>query len=95
MTQPAINVVWLKRDLRLQDHAPLFEAEKAGLPYLILYCFEPSLIAHPDTSARHLQFIYASLQEMNQKLQKKGRHVEICHAEILEVLKALQEHYRI
>ena len=32
-----INIVWLKRDLRLQDHEPLFLAEKSGLPYIIIY----------------------------------------------------------
>ena len=28
MGKQQINVVWLKRDLRLQDHAPLFRAEQ-------------------------------------------------------------------
>ncbi len=27
----AINIVWLKRDLRTQDHAPFNAAEKEGL----------------------------------------------------------------
>jgi uncharacterized protein (TIGR03643 family) len=27
---PAVNVVWFKRDLRVQDHAPLAAAAKAG-----------------------------------------------------------------
>ena len=34
-----INVVWLKRDLRLNDHACLAAAEASELPYLIMYCF--------------------------------------------------------
>lgn len=29
----AINIVWIKRDIRSQDHLPLHEAKKAGLPY--------------------------------------------------------------
>ncbi|WP_370652604.1 deoxyribodipyrimidine photo-lyase [Sediminibacterium sp.] len=52
-----INLVWLKRDLRTQDHGPLHAAEQAGLPYLIVYLFEPSIIRYPDTSERHLQCI--------------------------------------
>ena len=26
--QPEVNIVWLKRDLRIQDHAALYEATK-------------------------------------------------------------------
>ncbi len=95
MGREAINVVWLKRDLRLQDHAALHHAEEAGLPYLLLYCFEPSLMAYPDTSLRHLQFIYHSLNDLNRQLQRFQREVYTCHAECLDVLQRLQERYRI
>ena len=40
----SISVVWFKRDLRLQDHAPLAEAIRAGRPVLLCYCFEPELM---------------------------------------------------
>ena len=43
-----INVVWLKRDLRLNDHACLAAAEAEGIPYLALYCFEPAMLKAPD-----------------------------------------------
>ncbi|MBN3574171.1 deoxyribodipyrimidine photo-lyase [Vibrio neptunius] len=36
-----INLVWLKRDLRLTDHAPLNAALRSGTPTLIFYVFEP------------------------------------------------------
>ena len=39
-----INIVWLKRDIRSQDHLPLQKAEESDLPYLIIYLFEPSII---------------------------------------------------
>ena len=43
-----VNIVWLKRDLRSRDHEPLLKAESAGIPYLIIYVFEPSRIEYPD-----------------------------------------------
>ncbi|MFT5878015.1 MAG: deoxyribodipyrimidine photo-lyase, partial [Dokdonia sp.] len=55
MKRQAINIVWLKRDIRSQDHEPLQIAESAGMPYRIMYVFEPSQINYPDTSLRHLQ----------------------------------------
>lgn len=36
------QVVWLKRDLRIRDHAPLFQASQLG-DVLPLYILEPFL----------------------------------------------------
>ena len=81
MPKQKINIVWLKRDIRTQDHLPLRQAELSGIPYLIIYCFEPTLISYPDTSVRHLQFIYNSLISTNNKLADYDRHIDICYAE--------------
>jgi deoxyribodipyrimidine photo-lyase len=84
-----VNIVWLKRDLRLTDHAPFAEAECHDLPYIIVYAFEPSLVAHEDTSSRHLSFIYHSLVEINEQLLPLNRTVLIYHEEIVNVLQSL------
>ena len=85
MILESINIVWIKRDLRLQDHEPLLRAEKSGLPYVIVYFFEPSVLNYPDTSTRHLQFVYSSLEVMNAKLVDYKRSVEIFYAEASQV----------
>jgi len=41
MSKETVNIVWLKRDLRSQDHAPLLKSEREGIPYHIIYLFEP------------------------------------------------------
>ena len=48
-----INVVWLKRDLRLQDNEAIFNATKTNIPTLLLYVFEKSLINDSHYSPRH------------------------------------------
>ena len=85
----AINIVWLKRDLRTQDHAPLLAAEAAAEDYLILYLFEPHLLDYPDTSLRHSQFVYHSIEEMNRRLAASGRKVQRLYAEAVEVFEVL------
>jgi len=50
MPKQAINIVWFKRDLRLRDHAPLKAAIDNGLPTLLIYCFEPSMMRLPQSS---------------------------------------------
>lgn len=106
-----INLVWLKRDLRTQDHAPLNAAEKAvtmvqdqnaanhqekeSVPYLIVFLFEPSIIPYPDTSARHLQFQYHSILAMNKILSVYNRRVNIFYADAIEVFEEIAEQYSI
>lgn len=95
MPKKKVNIVWLKRDLRLQDHAPLAAAEKAALPYCVLYLFEPDLIKHPDTSHRHLQFIYSSLRELDRQLEQWNGKVNILHANAHEAFDWLHQRYDV
>lgn len=90
-----INIVWLKRDIRTQDHAPLDAAEKAGLPYRIIYLFEPEMIAHPDSSDRHLQFIYHSILDLDRHLAQYNRQVEIFYGNAEDVFHYLLGHENI
>jgi deoxyribodipyrimidine photo-lyase len=95
LEKKTINIVWLKRDIRSQDHLPLWQAETDGLPYLIIFLFEPSLIQYPDTSLRHLQFQYHSILRLNQKLTHYSKAAIIFYAEAVEALKAIQIQYDI
>ena len=90
-----INIVWLKRDLRTQDHSSFFEAENSELDYIPIYIFDSSLISSPDTSLRHLQFIYYSLEAINNELKKHKRKVGIYHAKSLDVFKELNNEFEI
>ncbi len=62
---PPLRIIWLKRDLRLRDHAPMAEAMRMGGPHLVLYCFEPEDLAHPTTSGRHLAFVQQGLADLD------------------------------
>ena len=90
-----INVVWLKRDLRSQDHKPLYVAEKADIPYIIIYIYDTKLLNHPDSSTRHLQFIYHSILDLNIKLSNFNKNVEIFYGPSLEIMKYLIDKYEI
>ena len=95
MNSKAINIVWLKRDLRSQDHAPLLKAECAGIPYLIIYLLEPSRIEYPDTSQRHLQFVYHSISSLDKVLSEFNRRVELFYAEAIDVFNYLIKDFNI
>ena len=66
--RPPIGIVWLKRDLRLHDHAALHVALKENKRVLLVYVFETVLAQDPHYSSRHFDFIKQSLIDMNRQL---------------------------
>jgi deoxyribodipyrimidine photo-lyase len=94
MLQP-INIVWFKRDLRLQDHACITAAARAGIPTVLLYVYEPSVWAAPQYSARHWWFVWQCLQDLNRQLATYHTKIHIIHGEVTDVLNQLQEFYQI
>ena len=90
-----INIVWIKRDIRSQDHLPLHLAEQNNLPYLIVFIFEPSVISYPDSSIRHLQFQFHALSQLNQKLKLYNKRVEILFTDAIKVFSAIHQQFDI
>lgn len=95
MKKQPINIVWLKRDIRSQDHEPLFRAEQSSIPYIIIYLFEPSIIEYPDTSPRHLQFVYHSILALNKTLAPYNRDVNLFYGEAIDIFKYLHTTFNI
>ncbi len=91
----AINIVWLKRDLRLRDHAPLADAIATGRPCLLLYCFEDLLLRDPHYRRRHWRFINQSLDDMDKTLAPLGQRVWRCSGDMLELLAAIDGHFNV
>lgn len=90
--KPILQIVWIKRDLRTRDHAPLAAAEASGLPYRVIFIFEPSLVGHADCSDRHLRFQWQAIQDMQQRL---GRPVDVFWGEAEAVFSSLIEAFDV
>lgn len=77
-----MQLVWLKRDLRVSDHEPLRlalgQASAAG-SVLVCYFHEPALLSAPDSAAQHLAFVQETLAQIRQTLQGEGSDLmEVC-----------------
>ncbi len=83
-----MNWVWLKRDLRLHDHAPLIRALDSG-PSTVVFLVEPSLLAAPDMDAQHWDWIAASLTEVALECGKKGIPFRVLRGEAVDVFQPL------
>ena len=90
-----IHVVWLKRDLRLQDNEAIFNALKTGKQVLLLYSFEPKLVNDPHYSQRHWDFIKQSLVDLNNELTAYNSKVLVVQSDIISVINQLLSQYNI
>jgi deoxyribodipyrimidine photo-lyase len=90
-----INIVWLKRDLRVQDHAAFDAADKSELPFLPIFILEPSQLSYPDSSERHLQFQYHSILGINEFLSPAKIKVEIFQSEAIPTFEFLTDIFNV
>ena len=95
MKKQEINLVWFKRDLRFTDHEPLYFAQQSKLPLLLIYIFEPSVMAYDDSDVRHWRFVYESLAEMNGRLKSLNAKIFIFHNETQTVFETLLNSFTI
>lgn len=71
MAEGLPQVVWFKRDLRLNDHAALQAAALAG-PVVPLVVVEPEYWRGADTSARQWRFWRAAIADLAQAIAARG-----------------------
>lgn len=88
-----VQVVWFKRDLRIEDHEPLLQASKCG-PVVPLFILEPSVVSAPDFDRLHAGFLAESLVELAGFLNGLGAPLIIRRGEAVEVLGALHRETR-
>lgn len=89
-----VQVVWFKRDLRIEDHAPLASAATRG-PCLFLYVYEPEVLQAEDFDASHLDFINDSLRSLDQALRERGAALTLRHGAMPQVLDEIHHEFGI
>lgn len=98
-TKPQIDIVWFKRDLRLEDHLPLQQAYEAALNsghrLLLIYIIEPEIWCADDASWRHWCFISDSLIELDSSLKSIGLQLDIFDGKAKKVFEELNDHFHI
>ena len=59
-------LIWLKRDLRLADHAPLSAAQGFSRA-LAVFIVEPAWLASPECDARHVAFARDCVEDLRRQ----------------------------
>ncbi|MBW4047900.1 MAG: deoxyribodipyrimidine photo-lyase [Proteobacteria bacterium] len=86
-------LVWLRRDLRLSDHAALHHALRDARRVALAFVFDTDILqplldrgAHAD---RRLAFIHASLAEIDEALRQMGSSLLVEHGRAAECIPRL------
>ncbi|MEN9743047.1 MAG: hypothetical protein RLZZ65_852 [Bacteroidota bacterium] len=95
MAETSIGIVWFKRDLRLQDHAPLQAAEQSNLAISYIFIIEPVEIEAPEHSLRHWQFQWQSIKQINEQLLPYGRKVEVLFGSAPAIFENISKIYNL
>jgi deoxyribodipyrimidine photo-lyase len=73
-----VNIIWLRRDIRLHDNAALYHALKSGKPVVPIFIFDKNILDQlEDKRDRRVEFIHAALVEIQQKLEPMGASLEV------------------
>lgn len=73
-----ISICWIRRDLRITDHAALYHALRSGYPVLLLFIFDKHILSKlPSKQDARVTFIFDTLELLNVELHKHGSSVLI------------------
>lgn len=92
-----MDVVWLKRDVRLQDHGPLANANNGKV--IVLFLWEPDQLAEPTVHGSHVLFQHEGLVQLEQQLSNASsqefQYITVAHCLAMEAFQFLHSKYTI
>lgn len=83
------SLVWFRRDLRVQDHAPLYHALKSSEGVQGVFVFDTDILDALPATDRRMSFIWHSVQALKQALEAMGGALHVLHGSARELIPAL------
>ena len=91
-----INIIWFRRDLRLNDNAALYNALKSSLPVIPIFIFDKNILDKlEDKKDRRVEFIHTALMEMQKQLIQWGTSLQVFYGFPEKIFNNLFEKYEI
>lgn len=89
-------LVWLRRDLRDDDHAALYHALKRHTHVTVAFVFDTDILEHlTDKHDRRVEFIWESVRELKQSLQLHGSDLIVLHGSAQAEIPALAQKLQV
>jgi deoxyribodipyrimidine photo-lyase len=81
------SLVWLRRDLRLDDHAALYHALTSSRQASLVFVFDTDILdALPFTADRRVEFIHDSLAGLKAEMEGMGSTLHVLHGPAKQVI---------
>ncbi len=91
-----VNIMWFRRDLRLNDNAALYHALKNNLQVVPVFIFDKYILDDlEDKSDRRVEFIYNTLYEIQNQLKAIESSLEVFYDYPVNAFKNLLNKYEI
>lgn len=92
----AVNIMWFRRDIRLEDNAALYYALKDTNPVIPIFIFDRNILDDLEEKAdRRVEFIRMAIEDMQEQLVTLGSTLEVFYSKPEEVFKKLLEEHTI
>lgn len=89
-----VSICWLRRDLRLNDHAALYQALSSNYPVLLLFIFDPGILDKlSDKNDRRVTFIHQTLRQLSRILRKNGSGLYVMHKPVQQAFEHLSDEF--
>ncbi len=86
------SIVWIRRDLRLADHAALWQAARRSETLVLAFVLDPALLRGPRVGAPIVQFFFDSLEALRQALRAEGSDLALLEGAFADELAKLAAH---
>ena len=91
-----INIIWLRRDLRLEDNAALSQALQGKHRVLPIFIFDSDILEKLNNKKdARVEFIHKTLQSIKAELNSMHSDLLVLHGKPKEVWKNLSNEYSI
>lgn len=86
-------LLWLRRDLRLHDHAALYHAARAAEQVVAVFIFDSDILHGLPRQDRRVEFIWHCLSALKQDLEARGSSLITRHGRAIELIPQLAAEY--
>ncbi len=84
-----VNIVWFRRDLRLLDNEIVAAACANCNPTIFVFCIDPWFFNQKEIGWKRVHFLFESLVDLDNELQKLGSSLVILEGNTVESLQSL------
>jgi deoxyribodipyrimidine photo-lyase len=92
---PSKILVWFRRDLRAHDHAALYHALTAATEVYCVFVYDTDILDPLPPDDRRVQFIHASLAQLDADLQGMQGHLLVRHGRAADAVVQLAAELKV